>query len=30
MNLNGELIGINSMKLNPQQVEGMGFAIPKK
>ncbi|CAM4332288.1 S1C family serine protease [Erysipelothrix aquatica] len=28
VNLNGELIGINSMKLNPQQVEGMGFAIP--
>lgn len=28
INLNGELIGINSMKIANQSVEGMGFAIP--
>ncbi len=28
INLNGEIIGINSMKIVLQQVEGMGFSIP--
>lgn len=28
VNMNGELIGINSMKLSSAQVEGMGFSIP--
>ena len=28
INLNGDLIGINSMKIISQNVEGMGFAIP--
>lgn len=28
INLNGELIGINSMKIAKNNVEGMGFAIP--
>ena len=28
LNSNGELIGINSMKLTGESVEGMGFAIP--
>lgn len=28
INLNGDLIGINSMKIISSQVEGMGFAIP--
>lgn len=28
INLNGELIGINSMKISQSSVEGMGFAIP--
>ena len=28
INLNGEIIGINSMKIVMQQVEGMGFSIP--
>lgn len=28
VNLNGDLIGINSMKIASEQVEGLGFAIP--
>lgn len=28
VNLNGDLIGINSMKIADEQVEGLGFAIP--
>ncbi len=28
INLNGDLIGINSMKISSDKVEGMGFAIP--
>ena len=28
LNLNGEVIGINSVKINSTPVEGMGFAIP--
>lgn len=28
VNMNGEVIGINSVKYNDTQVEGMGFAIP--
>ncbi len=28
INLNGDLIGINSMKIADSQIEGMGFAIP--
>lgn len=28
LNVNGEVIGINSMKLVQQEIEGMGFAIP--
>ncbi len=28
INLNGDLVGINSMKITGSQVEGMGFAIP--
>lgn len=28
INLNGQLIGINSMKINQTAVEGLGFAIP--
>ena len=28
INMNGEVIGINSVKLAAQQVEGMGYAIP--
>ena len=28
LNMNGEVIGINSAKINASQVEGMGFAIP--
>ena len=28
VNVNGELIGINSMKIADEQVEGLGFAIP--
>lgn len=28
ININGQLIGINSMKVNQQAVEGLGFAIP--
>lgn len=28
LNINGEVIGINSMKLVQEEIEGMGFAIP--
>lgn len=28
INLNGDLVGINSMKISSDKVEGMGFAIP--
>ena len=28
LNINGEVIGINSAKINASEVEGMGFAIP--
>lgn len=28
LNINGEVIGVNSMKLVQDQIEGMGFAIP--
>ncbi len=28
LNINGEVIGINSMKLVKEEIEGMGFAIP--
>jgi len=28
LNINGEVIGINSLKLVEQEIEGMGFAIP--
>ncbi|WP_337017296.1 S1C family serine protease [Oceanobacillus massiliensis] len=28
ININGQLIGINSMKINQEAVEGIGFAIP--
>lgn len=28
LNINGEVIGINSMKLVEEEIEGMGFAIP--
>ena len=28
LNANGEVIGINSMKLVQEEIEGMGFAIP--
>ena len=28
LNINGEVIGINSVKINASEVEGMGFAIP--
>lgn len=28
VNMNGELIGINSLKISSSQVEGMGFSIP--
>ena len=28
LNMNGEVIGVNSMKLVEEEVEGMGFAIP--
>ena len=28
MNMNGEVIGINSAKLSDTDVEGMGYAIP--
>ena len=28
LNINGEVIGINSAKINDSSVEGMGFAIP--
>ena len=28
LNINGEVIGVNSMKLVEDQIEGMGFAIP--
>lgn len=28
INLNGELVGINSMKISQESVEGIGFAIP--
>ena len=28
VNINGEVIGINSLKLSQEQIEGMGFAIP--
>ena len=28
VNINGEVIGINSMKLVEEEIEGMGFAIP--
>ena len=28
MNMNGELIGINSVKVASSSVEGMGYAIP--
>lgn len=28
INLNGELVGINSMKLASEKIEGMGFSIP--
>lgn len=28
VNINGEVVGVNSMKLVQEQIEGMGFAIP--
>ena len=28
LNMNGEVIGINSAKYSSEEVEGMGFAIP--
>ncbi len=28
VNINGEVIGVNSLKLVEDEIEGMGFAIP--